>query len=92
MKSSNLIIPNVISCSYYVRFNNELCYHHPVCDEKFMAEVQDEMKFLLETHNHLFDSQKIEKMTIKLDPNSVLCNKEVDHIDVFLKMLWKEYH
>ena len=81
MKSSNLIIPNVISCSHCVRFNNELCYHQPVCDEKFMAEVKDEMKLLLETHNHLFDSQKIEKMTITLDPNSVFRNKEVDNID-----------
>ena len=82
IKSSNFIIPNLVKCSHCIRTNNQhQCYHHDVCDSSFMESVKNELKLLLETHDHLFDSDKIAKMTIKLDPNDVFAAEDITNID-----------
>ena len=35
----------------------------------------------METHNHLFDQQKIDQMTMKLNPNDVFGKEDVNNID-----------
>ena len=81
VKSSNIIVPNLIKCAHCNKFDNKLCYHHSVCDSKFLEDVKSELRVLLETHNHLFDREKVAQMTIKLDPNDVFANEDISNID-----------
>ena len=79
--STNVIVPNIIKCAHCLRFSNELCFHQPVCDNVFLENVKSELQSLLETHNHLFDRNKIESMTIKLEPNNVFAKEDISNID-----------
>ena len=51
-----------------------------MCDSKFLQEVKSELRLLLDTHNHLFDSGKVAQMTIKLDPNDVFATEDISNI------------
>ena len=44
-------------------------------------ERQKWATILLETHNPLFDRNKIERMTIKLEPNNVFAKEDMSNID-----------
>ena len=81
IKSSDIIVPNLMKCSHCIRFGNSLCYHHNVCDEKFLLTIKGQLELLLETHNHLFDDPKIEQMTMKLDQNDVFGANDINNID-----------
>ena len=46
-----------------------------------MQSVKSELRTLLETHNHIFNSENIEKMTIKLAPDDVFGSDDMSNID-----------
>ena len=48
---------------------------------KFLQEVKSELRLLLDTHNHLFNSEKVAQVTIKLDPNDVFATKDISKIE-----------
>ena len=81
VKSDNVITPNLLKCQHCVRFGNLNCFHHDVGDEDYMSSVKSELTSLLETHNHLFDCEKIDKMTIKLAPDDVFALRDISNID-----------
>ena len=74
LKAENVILPNTLKCAHCVRFDNSNCFHHPVGDHAYMESVKIEWCSLLETHNHIFNSENVDKMTINAAPEDVFWN------------------
>ena len=81
LKSRDLIKPNLFKCVDCIRRCNRECYHHQVGDEKYLEDVKEDLQGLVDTHSHLFDDENVAKMTLKLSPNDIFANKDINNID-----------
>ena len=76
-----MITPIILKCAHCVRFDNPNCFHHPVGDHAYMESVKIEWCSLLETHNHIFNSENIDKMTINLEPDDFFGTANMSNIE-----------
>ena len=89
LKSRDVIAPNITKCVDCVRRNNLECFHHPVGDKEYLAEIKDDLQGLINTHSHLFDDDKVSKMSLYLAPNDVFCKKKQATLILSHKMMMR---
>ena len=46
----------------------------------FWQKHQNKILLLLDTHNQLFDNEKVAQMTMKLDTNNIFTNEDISNI------------